>query len=138
MFKVKRARSVIQSVAHHAVSALSWFHPRLGEECSKQRVSELSFDLLNNNIKIQNFVASNETEQAFTTLMSTFERIATAEGITLNQLTEATISFGFAKDHWPNYCCCSCTSDSGKSLSIKVDGFGNKYGLLGKVRGLYS
>ncbi|WP_434939010.1 hypothetical protein ACRWQN_16905 [Shewanella sp. HL-SH8] len=138
MFKVKRSRSVIHSVAHHAVSALSWLHPRLGQECLGQNVIELNFDLLNSNITNQNFVASNETKMAFNTLKSTFERIAEAEGVEVNQLVNASISFGFAKDHWPNYCCCSCTSSSGKFVSVKVDGLGNKYGLLSTVRGLYS
>ena len=137
MFKVKRSRSVIHSLSHHAVSALSWLRPRLGKECSNQSVTEISFDLLNRNVLNKKIVVSNETKTAFDTLSITFERIALAEGVLLSQLTEASLSFGFSKNNWPYYCICTCTSLSGKTLEIKVDMFGNKFGLLSKVRGIF-
>ena len=134
MFRVKRARSVIHSVAHHGVSALSWLHPRLGEEGKAQQLQEITYDFCLSKISTDGFQASTETEKAFAALQETFERIGTAEEVFLSQLSSASITFGFCKGRWPNYCICSATSLDGKNVKVKVDGFGKKYGLLSKFQ----
>jgi len=134
MFKVKRARSVIHSVAHHGVSALSWLHPRLGEESKSQKVQEISYDFCVSKVTTGGFEPSTETEKAFSALQETFERIGSTEKVFLSQLSNASITFGFFNGRWPNYCICSVTSIDGKNVKVKVDGFGKKYGLLSKFR----
>lgn len=134
MFKVKRARSVVHSAAHHGVSALSWLHPRLGEECKAQNLSEVSYDLHASRITTKGFSASKETQMAFSALQSTFERIAATEKIHPVELSAVFITFGFNRGYWPNYFLCSLTSKNGKVAKIKVDGFGKKYGLLSKFQ----
>ena len=83
MFKVKRARSVIHSVAHHGVSALSWLHPRLGEESKAQKVQEISYDFCLSKVTTDGFQPSEETEKAFSALQDTFERIGSTEKVFL-------------------------------------------------------
>ena len=134
MFRVKRARSVIHSVAHHGVSALSWLHPRLGEEGKAQKVQKVTYDFCSSKITTDGFNASAETKRAFSTLQETFERIGSSEEVFLSQLSNASITFGFFKGRWPNYCICSATSLDGKNVKVKVDGFGKKYGLLSKFQ----
>lgn len=131
MFRIKRTRSVIHSIAHHGVSALSWLHPRLGEESKVQRITEVSYDFCISKIVTQGFNASQETLNAFSTLQSTFERIAATEKVCLAQLNKAVITFGFKQACWPNYCLCCVMAKNGNEVQVKVDGFGRKYGLLG-------
>jgi len=134
MFRIKRARSLIHSLAHHGVSALSWLHPRLGEECKLQSVAEIVYDLLNGKIYNSEVTLSKESLMAFGGLKVNFERIASLEGIYADQLSNASICFGFKGGTWPNYCICSIESKSGKKLDVKVDSFGNKYGLLSQFQ----
>lgn len=134
MFRVKRARSVIHSVAHHGVSALSGLHPRLGEESKAQKLQEITYDFCRSKIATDGFQVSTETEKALSALQETFERIGAAEEVLLSQLSNASITFGFFKGRWANYCICSVTSLDGKNVKVKVDGFGKKYGLLGKFQ----
>jgi len=56
------------------------------------------------------------------------------EQVFLSQLSRASITFGFFKGRWPNYCICSATSLDGKNVKVKVDGFGKKYRLLSKFQ----
>lgn len=137
MFRVKRARSVIYSLAHHGVSALSWLHPRLGQECQKADIAEVEFDLVKGVLVADAELFSEPTLKAFGTLKKTFERIASSEGINRENFESASILFGFKKGEWPNYCVC-CARGNGKEISVKVDGFGRKYGLLSQFQPPYS
>lgn len=134
VFRVKRARSVVHSTAHHAVSALSWLHPKLGAESKAQGVTEVTYEFLTSTITTENFTASQETKKALLALQLTFERIGASENIFLAQLDSAFITFGFPNGRWPNYCLCSVTSKAGKTVKVKVDTFGNRYSLLSTVR----
>jgi len=138
MFRAKRARSVIHSIAHHGVSALSWLHPRLGEECTKQGYSKIEINLLEAMVSIQGFAASEETKNAITALKKTYSQIAESEEITIEELKEAKLEFGFEKGTWPSFCLAKMSDKNNKSVSVKVDGFGNKYGVPSKYAYKYS
>ena len=134
MFRIKRARSVIHSVAHHGVSALSWLHPKLGEEGKEQNFDEISYNFCSSKITTEGFLPSLETSNAFSSLQETFERISATEKVFISEINDANITFGFYKGAWPNYCICSLTSKNGKVVKVKVDGFGNKYNILSKFK----
>ncbi len=134
MFRVKRARSVIHSLAHHGVSALSWLHPKLGEESKEQKIVEVTYDFCNSQVITEGFKSSNETKNAFAALQQTFERIASGEKIYLSQLNSASITFGFKQGRWPNYCICCLTSKNGNSIQVKTDGYGKKLDLLSNFK----
>lgn len=134
MFRIKRARSVIHGVAHHGVSALSWLHPTLGEEGKAQELKEITYDFCLSKISTEGFQPSLSTENAFSALQETFERIGAAEKVFKSELSDAYITFGFYKGRWPNYCICSVTSKNGKVVEVKVDGFGKKYGILSRFQ----
>ena len=138
MFRKKRARSVIHSIAHHGVSALSWLHPRLGEECANQNLEYIVINLLEAAVSTNGFAASEETKSAINSLKETFLKIAASEGIDITELAEATIKFGFEKGKWPSICVAKMNDKNNISVSVKVDGFGNKYSLLSKYAYKYS
>jgi len=138
MFRIKRARSVIHSIAHHGVSALSWLHPTLGEECKSQNLESIGFNLTSGKFISKEFISSEETKNAFETLRETFSKIAESEGIDLSFIEKSTIVFGFERDEWPSYCLCGLNLSDGREISIKVDGWGRKYGPLSKYGAIYS
>jgi hypothetical protein len=138
MFRKKRARSVIHSIVHHGVSALSWLHPRLGEECANQNLEYIEINLLEAAVSTNGFTASEETKSAINSLKETFSKIAASEGIDITELAEATIKFGFEKGKWPSICVAKMNDKNNISVSVKVDGFGNKYSLLSKYAYKYS
>jgi hypothetical protein len=130
MYRIKRARSVIHSLAHHAVSALSFLHPRLGEECLQSGLTEVKFDLIAELITGKEFKGSKETMSAYNALKATFEQILQSEGMDLSCIKTASINFGFKKDSWPSFCICTMTGLGTEPIHIKVDWCGNKYNLL--------
>jgi len=130
MYRIKRVRSVIHGLAHHGVSALSWLHPRLGEECNRCVETEVTFDLILGVIITDGFNASKETLSAYCALKATFERILNAECIDLSSIQNASIIFGFRSDSYPSYCICKMVGRDGKEINIRVDWCGNKYNLL--------
>ena len=132
MFRIKRARSLIQSIAHHGVSALSYLHPQLGEEAKKQSLTSVEIDLINGNVIPAEFAQSDSTRAAISALKERFYSIAEAEGINKSEIAKANIVFGFEKGRWPSVCWASITGTNDKVASVKVDGFGKKHHALSK------
>lgn len=138
MHRKKRVRSLIHSIAHHGVSALSWLHPRLGEECKSQDLNSILINLLDGVIITQGFLASNETSLASKELSENFKRIAKVEGLDISDLVYAKIEFQFRKGSWPFACQVDVTGSDDTTFEIKVDGMGNKYGILSEFSQNYS
>ncbi len=134
MYRIKRARSVIHSLAHHGVSALSWLHPRLGEECKKSEVPKVTFDLILGVITTSEFNASKETLSTYRALKVNFDRILNSENIDLSSVQSASITFGFRSDSYPSFCICKMVGIDEKEIDIKVDWCGNKYNLLSECK----
>lgn len=130
MRRKKRMRSVIHSIAHHGVSALSWLHPRLGEECKSQNIDSILINLLDGLILNQGFLVSNETMLATKELSNNFKRIAKVEGLDISDLAYAKLEFQFKKGRWPSFCQVDVTGTDDTVFEIRVDGMGNKYGIL--------
>ncbi len=124
MFKLKRCKSVIHSTAHHAVSALSWLHPELGEICTKASVRNFQYNLLNSTTYPSELELSKGKYLALSTLSDTFLKIAKSESIERDDLKSAVITFGFKSDTWPYFCEISVESICGKTLSVRVDSMG--------------
>ena len=138
MFRLKRARSLVQSIAHHGVSALSWLHPRLGEEAKKQSLSSIEIDLLTGKVITADFVQSDNTSAAISALKERFYNIAEAEGTDKSEIAKANIIFGFERGRWPSVCWASVTGNNDNIASVKVDGFGKKHHALSKYLQPYS
>lgn len=130
MHRKKRVRSLIHSIAHHGVSALSWLHPRLGEECKSQGLGFILIDLLDGLILTEEFIASNETLLAVKELSENFKRIAKVEALEVADLAHAKLEFQFRKGRWPSSCQVDVIGTDDTALKIKVDGMGKKYGVL--------
>lgn len=130
MYRIKRARSVIHSLAHHGVSALSWLHPRLGDECASSGLTEVEFDLIGEQITTKEFNGSKETLLAYNALRDTFKQILKSEKMDLSHIQSASITFGFKNESWPNFCICTIAGSDSDPIKVKVDWCGNKYNLL--------
>jgi hypothetical protein len=130
MYRIKRGRSVIHSLAHHGVSAISWLHPRLSEDCNNSGITEVSFDLIDALITTEEFNGSMETLSAYDALKVTFDQILAAENIDLSCIESASITFGFKRESWPYFCICTMTGKDSKTINIKLDWLGNKFNLL--------
>ncbi len=134
MYRIKRARSVIHSLAHHGVSALSWLHPRLGEECKDSGVLEVTFDLVEGKITTKDFKASKETLCAYNALKATFEKILISESIHTGEIQSASINFGFKNSSHPYFCICTMAGFHSETINVKVDLMGEKFNLLSECR----
>ncbi len=138
MHRKKRVHSLIHSIAHHGVSALSWLHPRLGEECKSQNLGIILINLLDGLILTEEFLTSNETLLAVKELSENFKRIAKVEGIEAADLAHAKLEFQFRKGRWPSSCQIDVMGTDDTVFEIKLDGMGKKYGILSEFSQNYS
>lgn len=127
MFRVKRARSLVHSIAHYGVNPRSSLHPRLGEESNAQSHATIEIDLLTGGVVTEHFSASTPTQNAVAELSKRFLPIAESEGIASDQIRSARITFEFERGYWPSICWASVTGDNNETVTTKVDGFGRKY-----------
>ncbi len=115
------------STAQHAVSGLSWLHPRLGEECITQGVSLVCFNLITSEICSEQYRASLPTSGAVRGLSRKFEAIAKSEGFQLSEFQTAEIGFNYAEAAWPRSCVVRIVGRANREVLAKVDWLGRKY-----------
>ena len=127
MAKYKRINSVSHSIAHHAVSALSFLHPYLGEACEKANIKSVQINLLSSHLYPDNLKEIKELETSLQTLKKTFIGILQAEGFSLSDLSEVTLTFSFEPKRTDNFCS-MCNSkiitNDGKTREYTVDFMG--------------
>ena len=128
MFRIKRLRSVSHSIAHHGVSALSWLHPRLGDECKRSNSASVEIDLLSGNFICDKSSFSNETMMASRALSKTFKDLLVVEKIDIKDIERANINFYFIRGRWPSSCEIAVVIGDGRDVYYKVDQFGNIFG----------
>ena len=104
MAKYKRLNSVSHSMAHHAVSALSYLHPHLGEACEKTKINTVKVNLLSENVYPNNLKKISELELSLNALKETFVRILQSEGFDMSIIKDAALTFYFSLERKDNYC----------------------------------
>jgi hypothetical protein len=100
----KRLNSVAQSIAHHAVSGLSYVHPHLGKMCDKSGISSVIIDILADDIYPVHFSENKPLRLALNQLKITFIEILHSEGFSINDISEVTLRFKFDFLKWDHYC----------------------------------
>ena len=128
MFRIKRLRSAAHSVAHHGVSALSFLHPRLGEECKRNNHASVEIDLLSGILLCDTSRFTHETIKASKSLSRTFKDLLIVEKIDVKDIKNAIIEFHFIRGKWPSSCEIVVAIADGRDVHCKVDQFGNMFG----------
>jgi hypothetical protein len=88
----KRLSSVCHSIAHHAISGLSYLHPHLGEEVRANGSTDIDIDLLAEDPKFKN----GPLQLATSALRKKFEEILISEGFTLQDVETARLRIDFS------------------------------------------
>jgi hypothetical protein len=127
MPSIKRLSSVCHSAAHHAVSALSYVHPHLGQACDLAGLESSSIDLLAEDIYPSLLPRLEPLVHALTSLKVRFGEMLASEGFAPNDLHRAVLHFEFAPE-LPDYFCRRCSAlveaANGKSFIHAVDWLG--------------
>lgn len=108
----KRLRSVCQSIAHHAVSGLSYIHPHVLHACRSVGMGNMQVNLLVADPCPLQFYEIESLRSSLKGLREKFEAILAAEGFSFSDLSLATLSFTPAPD-MDDYCAiCHATLQS--------------------------
>jgi hypothetical protein len=128
MASQKRLSSVCHSIAHHAVSALSFIHPHLRQACRSNREKVAVIDLLADEPCPLAFLEIAPLRLALNTLKHRFVDILITEGFGLVDIKSAWAIFEF-KDDYPDDFCSNChaflKSAEGKEFKHAVNYLGN-------------
>ncbi len=124
----KRLNSVCHSIAHHAVSALSYIHPHLRQACNSSRMSCALIDLNTNEPCPDVFKHIEPLQLSLSALRKKFITILTAEGFNLSDIKSIYLMFYFT-DEFPDDYCSICDAEimsvNGKKYLYVVDYMGN-------------
>lgn len=93
MPSTKRLNSVCHSIAHHAVSGLSFIHPHVLETCRSAGVQHVSIDLLDPEPCPKEFRVVLPLLLSLRCLRTKLDEILTAEGFSLSDLSRASLTF---------------------------------------------
>ena len=76
----KRLKSVVQSIAHHAVSALSFVHPHLGQACEAEGLDSIEIFVCEDEPCPKIFMNIEPLRLALNKLKETFYGLVVTEG----------------------------------------------------------
>ena len=122
----KRLRSVIHSVAHHAMSGLCYVHPHLGEQCKAASVREAEVDLCAGVIRSDGLTVTEPLRRGTVALREKFVGILASEDLLPDIIESATIRFQFGGSRWPISCYAALEDENGISLDVAVSSSGRK------------
>ncbi|WP_285164472.1 hypothetical protein [Shewanella goraebulensis] len=123
----KRLKSVVQSTAHHAVSALSFVHPHLGQACEKAGLDSIEIYVSEAEPCPARFLHIEPLRLALNSLKETFYGLVVTEGFEPQDIESAKMVFEFKHgqlDHYCSVCTVSLVSAS-KTYQSKVNYLGN-------------
>jgi hypothetical protein len=89
----KRLRSVCHSIAHHAVSSLSYVHPHVLRACRSAGIGNMQINLLVADPCPPQFVEIEPLRLSLKGLREKFETNLAAEGFSVSDLSLATLCF---------------------------------------------
>jgi hypothetical protein len=123
----KRLKSVSHSIAHHAVSALSYVHPHLRRACDAIGLPCAHIDLKAEDPCPEVFQGNEPLRLSLGALKGKFQHIVTAEGFTPNDIEAVNLFFYFTPEFPDDYCSiceAEVVSASGKAYRSVVDYYG--------------
>ena len=132
MVRTKRLRSVVHSIAHHAVSGLCRLHPHLGAACKASGRDRIAIDLLNRSGTAGVDDPSDTVRGAAGALRATFAQIVRSEHMALADVAEASALFVFERGRWPSACHVRVVPKAGRAVEITVNDMGDPTPFSGK------
>lgn len=122
----KRLRSVCHSIAHHAVSGLSYVHPHVVRACRNAGASCLQVDLLAADPCPLQFAEIAPLRSSLKGLREKFETILATEQFSLSDLSLATLCFTpeSGKDDYCTICHATLQSHNQKPVECVVNYLG--------------
>jgi len=124
----KRLNSVCHSIAHHAVSSLSYLHPHIRQACRLSNLNVVTVHLLAENPYPHNLQHLQPLSMALASLKVKFNEILSSEGFSMTELDSATLRFEFEPkftDDFSSNCFAQIVSKSGKTYEHFVDCLGH-------------
>jgi len=131
MTSAKRLRSVCHSIAHHAVSGLSYIHPHLLEAARSAGVAQIEVQLLETDPCPERFRSNEPLRKSLKTLKDKFEAILKSEGFSLSDLAHAKLSFTAdpaQNDNHCSICRANLSPLKGESVEYVVNYMGQRVG----------
>jgi len=128
MVRVKRLRSVCHSIAHHATSGLSWVHPHVLRACEARGLSALEVNLLDDEPCPQACLEIEPLKLSLRGVKSKLREILSTEGMTIEDLTQASLTFiraPEARDDYNTVCRAQLAAGEGIGVNVAVDFMGN-------------
>ena len=120
----KHLNSVCQSIAHHAVSGLSYVHPHVLSTCRTTGVGQMTIELLDPDPCPAQFRGVEPLRLSLRGLREKFESILDSEGFSFADLSSAELTFRpdsrFHDDHC-SFCHAKLTSKAGRTYEHLVD-----------------
>lgn len=129
MASTKRLNSVAHSIAHHAVSGLSYLHPHLSKACEAEGATYVEIDLLAIEPCPVRFRAISPVLLSIRELKNFYLRLLESEGFNEDDLTETRLLFSFDLkrfDHYCSVCTATLKAKDGKVFEKTVDYMGNE------------
>lgn len=123
----KRLKSVVQSTAHHAVGALSFVHPHLGQACEADGIDSIEVYLSETEPCPNRFLDIEPLRLALNTLKETFYSLVVTEGFELKDIESAKLVFEFKHGQLDHYCsvCTASLVSASKTYQSRVNYLGN-------------
>jgi len=113
----KRLRSVVQSLAHHSISGLSYIHPHIGRENDNRNIS---LYLLSGETNPRIETPSKELVLSSQALKEKFIEILNAEKMDVSIVIETELQFEFDSSSYPKSCYARIKTASGKEFEKVV------------------
>lgn len=129
MTSTKRLNSVAHSIAHHAVSGLSYLHPHLSKACEAEGTTCVEIELLAEAPCPIRFRSITPALLSVRELKSFYLRLLKSEGFKQGDLTETHLLFSFDLkrfDHYRSVCTATLKAKDGKVFEKTVDYMGNE------------
>ncbi|SRR5690554_6282571 len=104
MASSKRLSSVSHSIAHHAVSGLSYVHPHLKQAAKAHAEETVFINLLADEPCPQRFSGIAPLKAALNSLKLRFIEILKSEGFSESELRAAVLMFEFPEKYADDYC----------------------------------
>jgi hypothetical protein len=119
MPSIKRLRSVCHSIAHHAVSSVSFIHPHLRKACKAIGIESVSIYLLEEQPCPERFLNIEPLRLALLSLRDRFQEILVSGGFAILDIEAIDLKFEFPKEYPDDYCSnCNARLASKKSGQV--------------------
>lgn len=127
MRSIKRLRSVVHSIAHHAISGLCHVHPDLGQARKRLGVKEVSVNLLRPEISLALDPIPSQIQRSTDALRARFAALVAGERLSIDHLSTATATFVYRGTcTWPDACYVQVETNVGKSVEDAVGDNGRR------------